>query len=139
MTIKLEQFLKRISGKQEGGPVQVLYVEENPEDRTVSQYLNAYNDKIECVIETSVNTGINRLGLHKFDFVLLDYNLGEDSLEIMLEFLRNRKIPFAVISGVSLPPVTRRRLSAMSSFCISKDSLSEVPERILETVCLQTA
>lgn len=136
MNVQMDNFFKTLSGTCPSTVTRVLYVEDNEEDRQAFAKEVEKSGKISCEMESNVFMGINRIGLEKFDFVLVDYNLKSGDVDRLIDFLRKHEIPFAVISGASPSSQARRRFSHMASFWLTKDKMAEAPDKILETVCL---
>jgi DNA-binding response OmpR family regulator len=91
----------------------ILIIEDESEiQKTLKQWLMTAGFKVVC--SSGVHDAIGKLGMQKFDCVLLDLNLGRGSGEEVISFIReqadvnNRAIPIVVMSGaLSAETVTK--------------------------------
>jgi hypothetical protein len=111
----------------------ILYIEDDVIDQELIRKIAGPG--IDLSFETSVMKGINRVGVDHFDFVIIDLSIKEDwsVLKMLIKFLVDVQKPFAVLTGPQAP----EGIEQLCQHCWSKEEVSNNPEMVLDTVCLE--
>ena len=126
-----------LTHRSEAGTRRVLIVEDDPGLReSIAVLLRA--DDVEIALAGSVREGLEQLGAHKFDCMVMDLALPDGSgfelLERVGEGEKYVSPPVIVYTGRALSPEDEQRLRRYSRSIIIKGARS--PERLLDEVTL---
>lgn len=115
--------------KENALPINILLIDDNPEDLRLLQNEIQGNDKLQVLTAKTGAEGLKLISTLQPDAIILDLNLpdmdGFDLLQKVHNDFRLRHIPFTILAGVDLSEKQETRLHEFNNLVLAKPNVKE--------------